>query len=606
MRNLNKKSVGLLIALSMFSLLGCGLGGSGDSGTNNASSYSFTNAASSESTDNPVTPTEDLPSESETEKASVFDKPINEVYTISNIESANLAIDIPADGANYLLNIVNNNPLGRKISVISDTKASARLSCVGESANPFTALTNDRSEAMKASLDARLDFIRATQAKTGNTCVMASRASLNNISDHSGEVVGKEYAIYTGTIDVNPMVTLSRCKLVAMTEHVKFFVDQENHGYSSYDPAQMEDWVTGKKGGFSFANIFDTYAYGNVSGYSVLKDNFGTVADIDNDGKLSILFSPILQVWRSGLEGLFPEETMIPDSGDYANLPALPEYRDLVIVGPIRHGTENYIKQRILSNMVHETQHAINFSNRAYSGNSYTPGYNATCFADELGFDEGCSVAAEALFRRAWGEAGLSTLYDSKTGGVGSEYTGNDSRFDYYLRESNSVGNVFPFNGNNFNYSQDYGRNGLFVLYLHDRFGKDDFKRLIQQGWQGNKLVDTIPAILCGNMTTTLDDLQRDWHFALQNEYLRTMQNANGEFMTSNVRYKYQDWLKLTSVNKSINANSSYLSPKYGIMYLLKPETANVDGNNYRFYVKSVDNTTLNDLEVNIIKLPNN
>lgn len=602
MRKMNKKFVGLLVALSMTSLVGCGLKSEGDNLNNNFSSKQ----SSYENTDNPVTPKEYLPAEDETEMAQVFDKAVNEVYTIKNINSANVAIDIPADGSNYLLNITNNNPTGKKISVISDTKASVRMSASGEVANPFAALSNDCCQAAEASHEARLGFIRASASKHVNKTVMASRASWGNASDHSDEVVGREYAIYTGTIDVKPMVTLSRCKLVAITEHVKFFVDQESHGYSSYDPVQMEDWVTGKKGGFSFANIFDTYAYGNVSGYSVLKDNFGTVADIDNDGKLSILFSPILQVWRSGLEGLFPEETMIPDSGDYANLPALPEYRDLVIVGPIRHGTENYIKQRILSNMVHETQHAINFSNRAYSGNSYTPGYNATCFADELGFDEGCSVAAEALFRRAWGEAGLSTLYDSKTSGVGPEYTGNDSRFDYYLRESNSIGNVFPFNSNNFNYSQDYGRNGLFILYLHDRFGKESLLRLIQQGWQGNKLVDTIPTILCGNTNITLNDLQRDWHFALQNEYLRTMQNENGEFMTANVRFKYQDWLKLTSVNKSINANSSYLSSGYGIMYLLKPETSNAEGNNYRFFVKSVDNTTLDDLEVNIVKLPNN
>ena len=144
------------------------------------------------------------------------------------------------------------------------------------------------------------------------------------------------------------------------------------------------------------------------------------------------------------------------------------------------------------------------------------------------------------------------------------------------------------------------------MLFLYDRFGKDSFKRLIQQGWQGANLVTAIPMILYGN-ETPFDELQRDWIFALQNEYLRTSQNEKGCFMTAGVRFKYSDWLQLSPANKSINSNFTYLSSQYGIMYILEPSATNTENSkNFRLFIKTSSDQTLEDMEINIIKLPNN
>ena len=597
MRQTQKYFFGFLLLPCLLAIAGCGVGHFDTEEDYSKNPNSINSLAGSN------TPVE-LPKNGDFEVAKTFDKNVNEVYSLKNLQSSCLAIDLPADNHNYFLNIINRGNNSKKLSVIASGTASSRLSC-RESAPDNISSLYFYDDASKLSYEARLNFIKASQAKI-HSLNNSERASRNSLSDHSYEVVGQEYPIYTGSLGVKPMVTLRRCKLVAVTSHVKYFVDQENHGYTEYDPSQMEAWVTGKNGSFSLANIFDTFTYGNVSGFSVLEENFGTVADIDNDGKLSILFSPILRIWSNGLEGLFPQEVMMPDSGQYVNLPALPEYRDMIIIGPVRHISADYCKQRILSNMIHETQHAINFSNRAYSGNIYTPGYDVKCFAEELGFDEGCSVTAEALFRRAWGKAGLPTLYNCKTGGMDREFTGNDSRFNFYLRENYCISSVYPFDGSNFNYSQDYGRNGLFMLFLYDRFGKDSFKRLIQQGWQGANLVTAIPMILYGN-ETPFDELQRDWIFALQNEYLRTSQNEKGCFMTAGVRFKYSDWLQLSPANKSINSNFTYLSSQYGIMYILEPSATNTENSkNFRLFIKTSSDQTLEDMEINIIKLPNN
>lgn len=591
-------STGFLLLATVLMSVGCGLR---HFDTEESTLFSDTSSYYTEETSIDAAD-RDLPQKGEYETAKLFDKKDNEVYTISNVHSQNLAIDLPADGQYYLLNIINKGNSPQNISVVADTKSSVRFSCREDLAERLEKLGNSNEPALKASYEAKINFIKATQNKSH--CAKGSmRASYNTLSNHSHEVVGQEYTIYTGTLGLKPTVELKRCKLVAMTPNVKYFVDQENHGYSDYDPVKMESWVTGKNGSFSLANIFDTYAYGNISAHSILEECFGNVADVDNDGRLSILFSPILRIWSESLEGLFPYEVMMPDSGDYDGLPALPEYRDLVIVGPIRHLNDNYCRQRILSNMVHEVQHAINFSQRAYSGNSYSPGYNAKCFAEELGFDEGCSVCAEALFRKAWGNSGLPTLYNSKTGREGTEFTGNDIRFSCYLDGNNSISSVFPFDNSNFNYGTDYGRNGLFFLFLCDRFGKANFKRLIRQGWHGNNLWKVIPMVLCGN-ETSFSELQRDWIFALQNEYLRTLRNKNDEFMISNIRFKYDDWLQLTPANKNINTNSTNLESECAIMYLLESSIPNNESNKYRFFIKSALNNSLENVEVNIIKLP--
>ena len=88
----------------------------------------------------------------------------------------------------------------------------------------------------------------------------------------------------------------------------------------------------------------------------------------------------------------------------------------------------------------------------------------------------------------------------------------------------------------------------------------------------------------------------------MQHEYLLTEQKNNGEPMTNDVRFKYNDWLKLKSKNKKINTGTTYLNTGYTALYKLKPENANT-GNKFRFFIKSDGYMANKNLEINIIKL---
>lgn len=586
MINLSKKFFALLIATSLLISVGC-IGGKGRESS-------------------PVSgPSESLPIEYA--NANIVVENANQVYNSSNINAKNIAIDVPADGNNYLINLTNKGAQQLELSLVSATPASIRVSIADkeEKEEASQSLYNESLAMPKGCIEARLNFLRNSKSHRSSKRASATRGMVYS-PDHSHESLNNEYAIQVGTLCASPAVTLHRCKLVHITEHAKFFVDQESHGITYYDPVKMEAWVTGSDGDISLAKAFDSYAYGNISMYSLLEEKFGKVADIDKDGKLSVLITPILPVWSPKLEGLFPYETMIPDTDDYDI--GLSEHRDLVMLAQPNRSSEKLNRHVILNTLIHETQHAVNFSLRAYSNNTYK-GHDPNSFDEELGFDEGCSVCAEALFRRAWGKAGVQTLYDYKTGGSGIEYAGNDSRFNHYLKGGNqTLDSVYPFDANNFNYGYTYGRNGLFILYLHDRFGinGNNFKNMVQQNFQGANLKNTIPAILCNNSTTTLEDLERDWHFALQNEYLKTEQNNAGISMSQGARYEYADWLKLENKNKKINNAKLALEPRNTVMIKLQPSIANIEGNKYRFFIKSKkEGQSLEGININLIKLSN-
>ncbi|MBR4329327.1 MAG: hypothetical protein IKP71_05690, partial [Candidatus Riflebacteria bacterium] len=318
--------------------------------------------------------------------------------------------------------------------------------------------------------------------------------------------------------------------------------------------------------------------------------------DIDGDQKLSIIITPYLSSMNSSYLGLFMCDCMVPWFQDP---------RDQILIAPplsdaLAKG-ENYVRYETITNLCHEYQHVVNFSERFYRNNFDFSDNDNDKYKQELGFDEGCSVCAEALFRRARGEKGFPSLFNHKTGGTASrEYTGNDKRFNEFLSNCNgNIGNVFPFYTANtrFNY-YDYGRNGLFMLYLHDRFS-DKFKNLIQHGFEGESLEKVIPQVL--GTSESLNELQRDWYFALQHEFLKTEQIKNSEDITTDARFKYNDWLRLNSYNKTLN-NSILLNSKSTAMFKLTPKQA-TSVNSFRFFINSSTYGTNKNLEINIIKL---
>ena len=559
----------LILVISVTFLVGCGGGGGGGS-------YS------------PINPTPDLPTEYES--APAFNKAANEVYTYSS-NSDNLAVDLPV-GSSYFVTVKNTSGYNQNISLIASVAASARASANNEPLANQALYDIDSlraQERAEAELQYRLNFINQLKQIKNAKTVCASRASLSGVA-HKDERLGESYDIVTSDGYGNP-VTLNNCKLVAETQNAKFFVDQEYRSHYSPQRELMERIVT--EGDFALTKVFDS---DSVNIFSFMSENFGDYIDIDGDQKLSIIITPYLSVMNSSFMGLFMCDCMVPWFHDP---------RDQILIAPplgdaLAKG-ENYVRYEAISNLCHEYQHVVNFSERYYRNNFYFNDDDNEKYKQELGFDEGCSVCAEALFRRARGEKGYSTLFDHQTGGTASrEYTGNDERFNKSLSNYNgNFGNVFPFYKANtkFNY-YDYGRNGLFMLYLHDRFS-DNFSKLIQLGFEGDKLETVIPQIL--GTSESLDELQRDWYFALQNEFLKTEQTQKSEAISTGARFKYNDWLRLTSYNKTLKT-TTYLNSGSTAMFKLTPNQA-TSGNTFRFFINSSSYGTNKNLEINIIKL---
>lgn len=580
------KSFLLVIFLaSVFAILVCG--GSGGSSDNGGGNY------------NPVTPDSDLPTVYD--KASTFDKKSNEIYTYSS-NAENVAVDIPI-GSTYFISITNKSGNTQKISLVSSVTASLRASSEEiQNDTDFSFIdTFKYNERDEAELQYRLNFInRLKQSKKSN--VTRSVRASPSIADHSYEEEGEAYDIWTTDTYGKPYC-LNNCKLVAVTEHAKFFVDQnDRYGYAS-SKGFMESVV--KDGVFALKYVFDS---DSVNIYNVILDNFGNFCDVDNDKKISVVITPFLTKigvdggYGSGLRGLFMYFCMLDD---FVDKDEIPQARDQILLAPPVGGvgveTDKNMAEAI-TNLCHEYQHLVNFSQRFFRNGVYSfdESVEGIKYAEELGFDEGCSVCAEALFRRERGKRGFPSLYDSQTGSyVTREYTGND----WYNRFNNiSFSNVFPFNPFS---SSNYGRNGLFMLYLHDRFGSENFKKLIQLPFTGSDLQTVIPQTL--GTGESLDELQRDWHFALQHQYLMTEQKNKGETLTTDVRYKYGEneeieWLRLNSQNKKVNSGSTSLSAGYSALYKLTPTQANL-GDNFRFFIKSTGTATDKSLDINIIKL---
>ena len=545
--------------------------------------------------DNPVRSSSTEPVEYE--NANITVEQPNTIYTIENKDAVNIAVDVAADGADYLINIESKSRSEIYVELVpsASNAFSERLSVAEGSCRSFESY--EARIALEAGLMARKSFVEAVRASkacsnTENTSTRASRQVAYPYSDHSREILGNEYTFQLENPYSNrALVTLNRCKLVHETSNAKFFVDQDSHGLS-FDASKMESWIKGSDGTTGLAEAFDNGT--SYSMYSVLEKNFGKIADVDGDGKVSILVSSVLTSFYRGLQGLFPYETMIVHKEDYPSN-SVTDFRDLLIIDPVTCGDDAKGRQTMLNNLIHEAQHVVNFSARAFNSDNNYIGFDFSAFDAELGFDEGMSVCAEALFRRAWGtEGGKRYIYQFRDNGPIVEYAGNSDRFSSY-----TLNNIYPFNV--FNPSYHYGRNGLFMLYLHDRFGDSAFKELIQQGWKGQALNTEIPRVL--NCEADFNTLQKEWHIAIQNEYLRTAQrkttaNSFGQ------KYAYGDWLNLKSENMTLFSPSKPVSSSVSpLCYHLKATNKNPEAT-YRFFVKSSDGkASLKDLVINLIKL---
>ncbi len=303
-----------------------------------------------------------------------------------------------------------------------------------------------------------------------------------NIS-HLNEVEGQR------DIDITVLSKSRKCTLAKVSTFGKFFIDQD--GDSSVSAPNISQASLNQ-----FANEFDNYVY------PILKENFGNGSDIfwrdvDNDGKLSIVFSPVVNNYGKSVVGIF-DTASINSSNP----------RDMISIAVKSGNNKSYEKwfMDARETIPHEMQHIVNFS--AKSGRS-----------EITRIDEGLAVCAEILYRKKRSEAGLTT-YSLYYGSECTDFPGNDARFYYasYYMPENSLTD-FSSNEDDSITLAHYGQKGLFFYYLYEQYGREHLRQLCQATERGTDKFNALDR--------SLGELSIDFNFACLNEKLRGLTFTN-------------------------------------------------------------------------------
>lgn len=180
-----------------------------------------------------------------------------------------------------------------------------------------------------------------------------------------------------------------------------------------------------------------------------LKGYCGSVADIDNSGSLTVVFSQTLNSEGKAVGFFYPMD-FFPRNTDVTskNYNPYSNEMDVIYVGvPVTEEQDNYSVQSITATLAHETTHAVAFSERVV----FTELHGKQKLDQlELFLDEGLAHLSESL--------------------CGFGVSGGNSRFvDYYLKHSKD----YSFCKNDvFGYSDSIGQRGAISLFLYWIFEK--------------------------------------------------------------------------------------------------------------------------------------
>ncbi len=314
------------------------------------------------------------------------------------------------------------------------------------------------------------------------------RLSIRANSNHQNEVQGDK------DISITVLNKSRNCTLAKVSNYGKFFVDQDKDG--SIAAPKISDASLEQ-----FATEFDYYIY------PILKEYFGDGTDIfwhdvDNDEKLSIVFSPIVNNYGDNVAGVFDTSSI-----NYTSNP-----RDMISIAVMKSGDEPYEKwfMDARETLAHEMQHIVNFSAKRNQGTS----------SEILWIDEGLAVCSEILYRNKRSQEGLMT-FSLYYGGEHLDFPGDDARFyyaSYYMPELTIQ---------NFDYGKDtnkalahYGQKGLFFYYIYEQYGKETLRQICQGARGTSKFSSLIT-------DRTLEQLSIDFNFACLNEKLRNVTLSN-------------------------------------------------------------------------------
>jgi hypothetical protein len=310
---------------------------------------------------------------------------IGDVRTLSPAEAASLCIGASGNATEYVLIAFNNSNVGSTTTPFQITSTNT----ISVTATPnvgFLDATSFARAMEQTSMEAEiLERARIDIGAVANRPrVTRTRANTSRIPDAPTE---------GSIVSINANLSGNLCtaarndhpaRLVALRPHAMFFVDTLAP-MGGYTDAEI----------IEFANAFEA----NV--YPIDEAAFGTVADVDENGRIAIFFTHGLNVLTTSttggfIGGLFAPRDLFSASvtgGCIGSNEAEMFYIPVPDTGKVVNGNYTdraFLKQLVPSTLAHEYQHLINASRRLYV-------HGAQSF-EQTWLNEGLSHIAEELY----------------------------------------------------------------------------------------------------------------------------------------------------------------------------------------------------------------
>ena len=394
----------IAIIYCVFTLVGCGGGGGGE---------------------NPVAPTPTLP-----------DTPLISLKA-QDLATSGTSSDHAFNQGALALSIPTSTKRERYAVLLSNGGIGSRVKINGGGS---TTLNSARSSIAAVTPMNRpvcgTHFLREARKNRKPTGILGNMLEIRRASTKD-EILGSD-VMFNVTTD-GYSYTQRKGVLRRSGNHCKLFVDPEP--YNGLSAVTGNNAITDDQLNTIVASFDEKI-------YPLMEDAYGTSYDIDNDGKVTIYFSPFFT--QNNFAGLFDTENYTDSSNS--------NRRNMFYIWTPGNFPEDQWLAATCETITHEFQHLINFSNRLIM-----KGYDfASVVEEEVWLDEALSMGAEIRYRLAVGDPAT------------------EGRFESYMKDISTTSltsfqSVLPA----------YGCVGLFAQYLLDQGGTDRIKKLVTSGLQG-------------------------------------------------------------------------------------------------------------------------
>ncbi|GAB4267727.1 MAG: hypothetical protein Kow0029_02440 [Candidatus Rifleibacteriota bacterium] len=471
------------------------------------------------------------------------------MYAYSSTASM-VAMKLPVDStaANFALVVTNPNTSSQDIRIKPESYVLGTVRDPSE--NLRGSMPVDAYGQLllnQAPVENRLRQLASRRAAGGGLDVRASRTL--RASDNSAEKVGDSVTLYiiadTFGWNYSPRI----CKIERISANCKIFVDQGEYlglsAVSGVDAVTSEDLD-------HFVTEFETHIF------PLMNNNYGQYWDIDADGKVSLVISPVYA--RLGFAGLFNSNNFTDDANS--------NHRDMIAVfspDSAKGWSGEKWREATRETICHEFQHLINYSAHMH--------FNNVGSMEEEWLDESLSVGAEARYRIQRGDPIL------------------ENRFSRWAASPSSVG-LLKFNSD----LAQYGMVGLFNFFLYQQSGAATIRSMVNSTRLGRANIDNLFSAKGG-----MNGMFRNWAMATMIDTLQTKKMINAGNINSDYKYSTHIGLSVNYTEVPFGYSSVSTSvPSYGAAFYLLRQPANFTSSEYQFRVESEKGKQIDILMVRI------